>query len=108
MATTWKGEAGKLRRRVLGAVDTRMKKKAGESDLGRLYTGDNPILFRRWHSGLKTGAVARENRARNQAVMYAAALDVTLDDAQARIARQMERAEASGVPFLPGKGYTVA
>jgi hypothetical protein len=97
--TKWKGEAGKVRRKVLGAVDARMKKKIGESDLGRLYAGDYPLFARNW-PGLVTGRGARDNRERNQAVLYAAALGVSLEDAQARIAQQRETV---GDTFVPGK-----
>jgi hypothetical protein len=102
--TKWKGEAGKVRRKVLGAVDARMKKKVGESDLGRLYAGDYPLFARNW-PGLVTGRGARDNREHSQAVLYAAALGVTLEDAQARIAGQ---AAVVGSTFVPGKGYVTA
>ena len=99
MATKWIGEAGKVRRRVLGAVDKRAKKKIGESDLGRLYTGDSSLL-----SGW-SGSVSQGDRYHNQAVLYAVALGVTFEDAQARIARQHE---VVGSHFMPGKGYVTA
>jgi len=97
VAPKWTGEAGKVRRRVLGAVDRGMKKKVGESDLGRLYSGDSSLL-----SGWSGSMSHSEGRDHNQAALYAVALGVTFEDAQARIARQHELV---GDRFIPGKGY---
>jgi hypothetical protein len=102
MANKWKGEAAKIRRRVLGAIDARMKKRVGESDLGRLWSGDSPLMSRGWVNASGYAARARENAAHNQAVLYAVALGVSLDDAQARIAAQLATV---GDTFQPGKGY---
>jgi hypothetical protein len=102
MANRWKGEAGKIRRRVLGAIDARMKKRVGESDLGRLWTGDPPIMSRGWFNASGYAAGARDSAAYNQAVLYAAALGVSLEEAQTRIAAQLATV---GDTFQPGKGY---
>lgn len=101
MAKLWKGDAGKVRRRVLGGIDARMKKRAGESDLGALWTGDMSITHG-WTGCKKADA------QHNQAVLYATALGVTLEEAIARRDRQVAAMEAAGTPFRPGKGYLTA
>ncbi len=82
--THWKFEGRKVRSATLRAINTRMKKRVGESDLGRMMKGGSPMMH-----GAKYDAKAGPHE--NQARLYAQALGVTLEDAQARI----ERHEAS-------------
>jgi hypothetical protein len=78
--THWKAEGRKVKNATLRAINTRMKKRVGESDLGRMMKGDSPVMH-----GHKTEPQAGPHE--NQARLYAQALGVSLEDAQARIAR---------------------
>ena len=92
--TQWKGESRKVRSKTLASVNARMKKRVGESDLGRL-----------------TEHAAREARSRiggrrtpdnyGAVSLYAEALGVTLFEAGARIAAQHARLAEQGEPFVP-------
>ena len=74
--------ANKVRAKTLRAINSRMKKKVGESDLARVK------------SRLEPG----ETFCRYQAAMYAKALGVTPEDARERIARHENTLRAAGQP----------
>jgi hypothetical protein len=104
MAKMWKGEAGKVRRRVLGGIDSRVRGNVGQSDLGRIWAGDTPI--RSGHKDLREDT--REPKDLWQARLYAAARGVTLEEALERRDRQLDMVREAGTPFIAGKGYTTA
>ncbi len=81
--TTWKKDGRKVRNATLRAINSRMKKRVGESDLGRVAQGMPPLC-----------AGAHEN----QASLYAQALGVSLQEAQERIARQEAILRDAGQP----------
>ena len=89
--TKWKAEGRKVRNATLRAINTRMKKRVGESDLGRMMTGDWPVMH-----GAK--CEAKFGPHENQAALYAQALGVSLEDAQARIARHEAILKKAGQP----------
>ena len=77
-----KPKLNKIQKATLRAIDSRMKKRVGESDLGRLYRGETLHMTVRARCYYPAGA------DENQASLYAQALGVTLEDAQARIESQ--------------------
>ena len=86
-----KRKLNKIQKATLRAIDTRMKKRVGESDLGRLYRGE----------GLHCRADRLDYSAgtdENQAYLYAQALGVSLEDAQARIESHRRILRDAGQP----------
>ena len=95
--TYWKAEGRKVRNATLRAINARMKKRVGESDLGRIMKGGRTVML-----GHKTESKAGPHE--NQARLYAQALGVTLEDAQARIARHevsLKKADQPGAGTNP-------
>ena len=88
---THKPKLNKIQKATLRAIDSRMKKRVGESDLGRLYHCETPHC-RGARYDYSAGAVD------NQASLYAQALGVTLEAAQARIEAQRRVLRDAGQP----------
>ena len=92
-----KRKLNKIQKATLRAIDARMKKRVGESDLGRLYRGE--MLHCR-----DARCHYSADMDENQASLYAQALGVSLEDAQARIASHRRILRDAGQP----EGFNVA
>lgn len=92
MARLWTGEAAKIRRKTLAAINTRCKKRVGESDLGRVLKGLTCL-----HS--MPPNAPRMSKADMHVRMYADAMGVDVFEAGAIVARQKNRLARLGEPW---------